>query len=556
MHLAAGAAAPSGRSGDERAWGALASLVRARLLVGVVAIPVGLLLRPDADPAPLPVVVAAFVMLFGASALYALAIRWRTWFEAQILVQLTVDLVGITALAGWTGARDSQFTLVFALVVIAGGIVGRLSGGLYAAAGACTAFVSLPWVAHAMTGSTPSFGEGIQRPGIWLAFLAIVGVLSGVLGERVSRAHADLARTERELDRVRVDNDAILRHLTTGVFTVDAEGRVTYMNPAAEHVLGIALEGVVGRSLEEALPARLAGLRRIMRDTLEARIARARVELNLETATGRPLPLGASTSLLVHDSHEPGVVAVFQDLTDVREMERRMRRSETLAEVGALAAGIAHELRNGLNPISGSVEYLQRELRLEGESAVLMNLISRESQRLNRFVTDLLSYSKERELAFAPVDLADHLAEVCESVERDPRRPADVRVRLEPGAAGTSVRADADQLRQVWLNLASNAFQAIDGEGEVVVRWRDGEGDQVIVEFSDNGPGIAEEHLPHVGQPFFTTKEGGTGLGLAIAQRIVERHGGALTLSTVPGSGTTVRVSLVRASASALQAAA
>jgi signal transduction histidine kinase len=111
-------------------------------------------------------------------------------------------------------------------------------------------------------------------------------------------------------------------------------------------------------------------------------------------------------------------------------------------------------------------------------------------------------------------------------------------------------------MRQVWLNLATNAFQAIGDEGEVLIRWRDGEGDQVIVEFSDNGPGIAAEHLPHVGQPFFTTKEGGTGLGLAIAQRIVERHGGALTLSTVPGEGTTVRVTLLRAPATVAQAAA
>src|SRR6059036_2269757 len=114
----------------------------------------------------------------------------------------------------------------------------------------------------------------------------------------------------------------------------------------------------------------------------------------MKTATGRGLPLGISTSLLMHEGDVTGVVAVFQDLTDVQEMERRARRNETLAEVGALAAGIAHKLRNGLKPISGSVEVLQRELKLEGESADLMDLIARESARLNKFVTDLLSYSR------------------------------------------------------------------------------------------------------------------------------------------------------------------
>lgn len=555
MQPTSGAAPAAGGAGDERAWGALASLVRARLLVGVLALPVGLLLRPDAEAAPLPLVLGAFAALFGCSALYALGVRARRGLEAQIYAQLTVDLVVLSVLAGWTGGQDSQFTLFFALVVIAGGIVGRVAGGVYAAAGACAAFLSLPWITHALTGQTPAFGDGIQRPGVSIAFLLIVGVLSGVLGLRVQRAHADLARTARELDRVRVDNDAILRHLTTGVFTVDAAGAVTYLNPAAEHVLGLRLADVAGRPIEEALPARLAGLREIMQDTLERGAPRARVELNVESAAGRPLPLGASTSLLVHESHEPGAVAVFQDLTDVREMERRMRRSETLAEVGALAAGIAHELRNGLNPISGSVECLQRELKLDGENAVLMDLISRESQRLNRFVTDLLNYAKERELVLAPVELGEHLAEVCEAVSRDPRRPAGVGVRVEPGLPDVAVRVDVDQMRQVWLNLASNAFQAIGGRGEVVIRWQDGEGDQVIVEFEDNGPGIAAEHLPFVGQPFFTTKEGGTGLGLAIAQRIVERHGGSLTLESVPGEGTTVRVVLARAPVAVAQAA-
>jgi signal transduction histidine kinase len=293
-----------------------------------------------------------------------------------------------------------------------------------------------------------------------------------------------------------------------------------------------------------------------MQESLSGGAPRARAELDLTTAAGRPLPIGASTSLLVGEERATGAVVVFQDLTAVRDMERRMRRSETLAEVGALAAGIAHELRNGLNPISGSVEYLQRELRPEGESAVLMNLISRESQRLNRFVTDLLSYSKERDLALANVELGEHLSEICDLVRRDARSPEGVTVDIEGGDAPVAVQMDAEQMRQVWLNLAANAFQAIEREGRVLVRWHSGAGENVVVEFQDDGPGIAAEDLSQVGQPFFTTKEGGTGLGLAIAQRIVERHGGTLTLKSEPGMGTTVRVSLLRAPATVVQAAA
>jgi signal transduction histidine kinase len=205
-------------------------------------------------------------------------------------------------------------------------------------------------------------------------------------------------------------------------------------------------------------------------------------------------------------------------------MERRARRNQTLAEVGALAAAIAHELRNGLNPISGSVECLQRELKLEGENAQLMELISTESARLNRFVTDLLGYARERDLVMETLDLDETLAELCETVGRD--------------------QGDREQLRQVWLNLSINALEAMGPGGTMRVRCRTTETSLAVVEFEDTGSGIAAEDLPRVGQPFFTTKQGGTGLGLAIAQRIVERHGGTLVLDSTLGRGTVARVTL------------
>jgi signal transduction histidine kinase len=236
-------------------------------------------------------------------------------------------------------------------------------------------------------------------------------------------------------------------------------------------------------------------------------------------------------------------------------MERRARRHETLAEIGALSARIAHELRNGLNPISGSVECLQRELRLEGENAVLMELIGRECSRLNRFVTDLLNYSRDRDPAPGPVDLEEHLAEVCDSIARDPRCAPGTTVRFERRRAPATVLADHQQLRQVWLNLAVNAFEAMPGGGTLTVRWWQDDSTQFVVEFEDTGTGIAAEDLPRVGQPFYTTKPEGTGLGLAIASRIVERHGGSLSLDSTPGRGTVARV-VVPAEGSALQRAA
>jgi signal transduction histidine kinase len=246
---------------------------------------------------------------------------------------------------------------------------------------------------------------------------------------------------------------------------------------------------------------------------------------------------------------------VFQDLTEVREMERRARRNETLAEVGALAAGIAHELRNGLKPIAGSVEYLQRELKPEGETAELMDLIARESGRLNKFVSDLLSYSRERDLALECVDLDDVLRDVLAALSHDPRKGDGIALKYESGDSPIQLQVDREQLRQVWINLAVNAMEAMEGHGTLTIRWHGDAGAPVVVEFQDDGPGIAAEDLPRVGEPFFTTKRGGTGLGLAIAQRIVERHAGVLTLESEAGHGTTARVQLPAAAVALAPAA-
>ncbi len=544
------------RTGVLLRWEGLRALIWARLLVATLALPIGVLLRPDATEGAWWVLWWSLLAVGVLSALFWLGTRLHRGIRFQTYLQLASDLIVVSGLSALTGGRASQFVLFFALVVISGGLVGRMAGGLFAAVGACCAFLGLPWIGEWLGASAGNALEGtLPRPALLLAFLAVVGVLAGILGERVQRTREDLERTSRELDRVRVDNDVILRHLTTGVLTASGQGNVAYLNPAAEQVLGLHALEARARPLAEALPERLRPLRALILDTLARREPRARAEVMLRTESGRALPVGLSTNLLMHEGVLHGVVAVFQDLTEVREMERRARRNRTLAELGALSAGIAHELRNGLKPISGSVEILQRELKLEGENAVLMELIATESNRLNRFVTDLLSYSRERDLSLETVEVNAYLAETCDTLGLDPRCSAGVRVRFESGDSGTHLQLDREQMRQVWLNLAANAVEAMPSGGEVWVRWRPGASGRVIVEFEDEGAGIAAEDMPRVGQPFYTTKESGTGLGLPIAHRIVERHGGKLTLHCPSRRGTIARVDLPEGVVAVAQAA-
>jgi len=501
-------------------WQGLRTLTRARLLVASLALPLGVMFRPDAGDDAWWVLSGALFAVGLLSALFWFGVRLRRGLGLQTYLQLSTDLALVTWLSARTGGRDSQFLLFFALVVVTGGLIGRVAGGLFAAGLACAAILLLPLLVAASHGeAVAGLRSVLPLPMMLPTFLVLMGVLSGILGLRVQHARAELARTAAELARVRIDNDVILRHLTTGV------------------------------------PPRLDPLRAAVEHTIEDRTPRARLELLVTGASGAEQPLGISTNPLVHLGQVTGVVAVFQDLTEAREMERRARRNQTLAEVGALAAGIAHELRNGLKPISGSIEFLQRELKPRGESAVLMDLIGVECNRLNRFITDLLNYSRERDLAPEPIEIGEHLAELCEGLSRDPGRPSGVTVSCEPGPPGVRVRGDREQLRQVWLNLSNNAFEAMPEGGTLSLRWRDEGGARIVIEFEDSGPGIPPEDVAHVGRPFFTTKEKGTGLGIAIAQRIVERHGGVLSFDSRPGEGTIARVALPRAEQPAALAA-
>jgi two-component system sensor histidine kinase PilS (NtrC family) len=551
------AGATSGVEARSRAaWEGLSALVRGRLLVAVLALPVGVVLRPDAGAGSWRLMGWLMLAVLALSAVFEAGIRWHHLRIVQTYLQVASDLVLVTVLSALTGGRESQFQLFFGLVVITAGLLVGVPGGLSSVVGACVAMLSIPAVGALLHAPLAQNGTGSNPPsGLVISFLGVAGVLAGVLGGRAKRTREDLENAALALDRMRLDQDVILRHLTSGVMTVDEHGVVNYMNPTAEQVLGLRALALRGQHLEGALPARLGPLKDAILDSLKRRSPRARAELLTQKSTGEPLPLGLSTNVLSHQGGLTGVVAVFQDLTDVRNMERRVRRSETLAEVGALAAGIAHELRNGLNPISGSVDCLQRELRLEGENGVLMQLIATECARLNRFVTDLLSYSRERDLVPETVDLEEQLAELADTLSRDPRCRPGIQVRFEPCGRPGLVQADREQIRQVWLNVAANAFEAMKQGGTLTLRWRDQGPGQRVAEFEDQGVGISAEHLTEIGKPFFTTKEGGTGLGVAIAQRIVERHVGSLSFESIPNQGTTVRITLPAVAADAAMAA-
>jgi two-component system sensor histidine kinase PilS (NtrC family) len=283
-------------------------------------------------------------------------------------------------------------------------------------------------------------------------------------------------------------------------------------------------------------------------------LPRRRHELKVRRRDGTVLPLGISISLLKVESGERrGVVAIFQDLTEVHHMREKVRRADKMAAIGELSTAIAHEIRAPLASICGSIEMLAEELTLSGDNRKLMELVLKESDRLDRIITDFLEFARLRKPAFEPVDVERCLNEVLMLLRHSTDLNTNISIEITSNAPHACVNADDEQIRQVFLNLVINACEAIADGGRLTIRidtvmkaLREGSHTEecVSIEFENTGPAIPEDVLPHIFEPFYTTKEGGTGLGLAIVARIVESHYGHVRVASAEGCGTVVSVVL------------
>jgi two-component system sensor histidine kinase PilS (NtrC family) len=335
--------------------------------------------------------------------------------------------------------------------------------------------------------------------------------------------------------------------VSTGILTVDPRGRITSFNNEADRITGYASREVIGEPIETLLP----GISAIVPladegadvDALEEpRSALARVQFGFTNRSGERLDLGLSHSLLRDSGGRiDGSVLIFQDLTHVTKMEEQLRRSERLAAVGQLAAGLAHEIRNPLASLSGSIELLARELpELDENPLRLIRIVGRETARLNRLVSDFLVYARPRPARRETLRAAEMLGELIQLLGQGEH--ADARFELDVPDEVT-LAGDPDQLRQAFLNLMLNAAQA---GGDSLVRVRaeaspaDGPGVEIAIE--DRGVGIPPGDLERIFEPFFTTRPKGTGLGLATVHRVIEAHGGSIEATSEVGKGTQIRV--------------
>ncbi|HWE28190.1 MAG TPA: ATP-binding protein, partial [Polyangia bacterium] len=489
-----------------------------------------------------PVVSTLFwliVATYGLTILFAVSLPRIKHVGRLAAVQVGSDLVLTTLLVHLTGSAESTFAFMYILVIVGAAFV--LGRGALAAAAAAV----LLYVGEGAGGSGLPLRTLIRSLAVNAVAFAATGALATRLATELRRAGEHIASQGLKLRDLAALHQDVIRGLTSGLVTVGRDGRILTFNAAAAEIIARAPGDAIGRPLVEVMP----GLTALLAAAGDKALRRG--EVTQEFDDGREArTLGVSLSPLVDSSGRiGGRIVNFQDLTELRRMEVAMQRAERLAAIGRLAAGIAHEIRNPLAAISGSIELLSQTAHSDGapESQELMTIVIREVDRLNGLVTELLEFARPRTLEPQRLDIAATMSEMLKVFEND-RQLRGAAVELVSNGAAL-VDADPGQLRQVVWNLLRNAAEAAPGQPITVEVRADGE--RVALTIRDRGPGIAPEDRARLFEPFFSTKQGGTGLGLATVHRIVEEHKGAVEFECPSGGGTAVTVRLPRARSSA-----
>lgn len=466
-------------------------------------------------------IVGLIVGTYGLTILYALLLRRGTPIEELAAMQLTLDVVIVGVLVSAYEGIDSPFIFLFLLNVIAAALLLGRRAALYAAAAVTAMLLVLATQRLGLFAPTPAPGEvwkdALFRVALNGSASLVVAFLSGYLTERLGEATTELAEQRASLRELRALNDNILASLSSGLLTVDRDNVVIFFNRAAEQITGLSEDSVLGVPLGRVMPE----IAELLSQTPSAEI---RQEATHVRTDGARVYLGFSISPLFGSDDQPtGRIVIFQDLTDIKQMEDQVRRSERLAAIGGLSAAIAHEIRNPLASISGSVEMLSENASTSEDDRALMSIILREVNRLNELITEFLDYTRTRELQLSPQEPHAVLTRVLDLFQHR-ERGFSVAVDVEPDLP--PIRVDVEAMSQVIWNLLNNAVEATAATDEPQIHIgarRTERGVELWVE--DNGPGIPAENLERIFQPFFTTKTSGTGLGLATLFRIVEDHG-------------------------------
>jgi len=472
--------------------------------------------------------------------------------KINLAIQIAGDLTVETLLVYFTGGLDSPFSFLYLVSIITASMLLYRRGGIFSASGAVILygglgdlmyygilrlpeqqwFIPTPW-----TSSRLYLNMATNFAGFYATAL-----LTSYLSEKLQRTFEELDANRQNLAELRALNQNVVESIPSGLITVSPSGTATFANPAAAMLLRCDVHAIIGRSVSD--------LGFFDADEWGSACATLVSEPVIRTERDNVLIAGdrrslgwALTPLKTLDGAASGYTLIFQDLTDMKKLEAELRLKERMAAVGELSAGIAHEIRNPLAAIAGSVQVLKKSDALTPQEQRLMSIILKESERLNKAIADFLRFVKPQEKRAAEFDIAASLSETLDLLTNSAELRRDHFIEREITPPSFTIVGDGDQIRQVFWNIARNAVQAMPEGGSLRVSTEIGARSYDIV-FADSGRGMTEVDQRRLFQPFRTNFPSGTGLGMAISYRIVQEHGGRIDVQSREGSGTVIRVSL------------
>ena len=504
-------------------------------------------------------------LTYALSVVYVATLRFVNSHPWLVDLQLGTDAVLVSAFIYVTGGVTSYFSSLFLLPIIAASTVRFRRGAIQVAI--LTAilylaivsgqyldvFASLPltWqLQPPVTLPTLTFAQ--YTVAINLFGFVAVALLAGSLAEGLRSAGAQLEDASHQIEDLRAFNEYVIDSLLSGLVTTDAACHVLTLNRAAAAITGVTADQAIGRDIGDVLqlPPQFRARLDAFGDT-----GSVRIDLQYRTSDGRLLDIGMTATTMAVPTGGTGYLFTFQDVTDMKRLERHARLQQRLAALGEMAAGIAHEIRNPLASMSGSIQVLRQELPLSEEQAQLMDIVLRESERLNDTIRSFLAYARPQRFVVARLDVSKVMQDTALLLRNSPDvregHVVDVDVPQEP----VWFEADEHQIKQIVWNLATNGLRAMSKGGHLRLSVAtdystDLLSADVVLSVQDQGCGIPPEELDGIFQPFRSSFEKGTGLGLAIVHRIVTDYNGVIQVSSDVGVGTTVKVVLpVRAGA-------
>ncbi len=488
-----------------------------------------------------------FLISVGLTIVYFFLLRLWKNFSFQIGVQFVLDSLLITWLMWRSGDLSSPYLTLYIVLISVGSAFLRPLPTLLLAS-----FCSLQLIAISMMASLGvlelgssglAAGKFLQIVSFNVVACLVVGLLASRLSDR-RVASEQLQETTKTLANLRLLHERTIESIRSGLITTDLEGNIYTFNAAATEITGFRAEVMQGASVYKLFGDIYEPIRLSM-DAAEDGGQAPRFETDLLTPEGFAVRVGYSISPLFSESGEStGLILTFQDLTEIRSMEDSIRRKDRLAAVGRVAAGLAHEIRNPLGAMRGAIQVLESSMPEGSTQASLMDIILKESDRLNRIITNFLSYARPAASEFVEVDIAEAIRETVKLLRHSPDIKPEHTLIENAGTEPVIVAADAAQLKQIFWNLARNAIQAMPDGGTLSIALETIPSKRVRITFADTGCGMSQEQVEQLFEPFANSTTGGTGLGLSIVYQIVRDHNGTINVRSREGSGTTITVEL------------